>query len=202
MLVEMLELSGISVVSGNTDGIVIRCPAEREDQLNLIINYWENLTGFNTEETVYRALYQKDVNNYIAIKADGKLKLKGLYAKTGLAKNPTNSICVEAVVNYLSSGTAIEQTIYKCSDIKKFITVRGVEGGGIYDCEYLGKVTRWYYAKGETRYIEYASNGNKVARSDGSRPIMELCGNIPDDLDYEWYIRESRDILKDIGAHP
>ncbi len=70
---------------------------------------------------------------------------------------------------------------------------------------YLGKVIRWYYAVGETGALHYRvtndkGNRNKVPSSDGARPLMDLPDEMPSGIDYERYIREANDILKDIGA--
>ena len=199
MLIENIELAGFTVVSANTDGIVIKGYESRVEDLNGVISYWEAVTGFNTEETEYRALYSKDVNNYVAIKPSGEVKLKGLYAPAGMQKNVTNSICVEAVIEYLRSGTPVPTTIMGCSDVRKFITIRQVNGGAKYDGQYLGKAVRWYYRKGEARSIRYAANNNKVARSDGAFPLMELPPALPQDVDYDWYIKEAQSILNDVG---
>ena len=199
MLIENIELAGFTVVSANTDGIVIKGYESRVEDLNGVISYWEAVTGFNTEETEYRALYSKDVNNYVAIKPSGEVKLKGLYAPAGMQKNVTNSICVEAVIEYLRSGTPVPSTIMGCSDVRKFITIRQVNGGAKYDDQYLGKAVRWYYRKGEARSIRYAANNNKVARSDGAFPLMELPPALPQDVDYDWYIKEAQSILNDVG---
>ena len=199
MLIENIELAGFTVVSANTDGIVIKGYESRVEDLNGVISYWEAVTGFNTEETEYRALYSKDVNNYVAIKPSGEVKLKGLYAPAGMQKNVTNSICVEAVIEYLRSGIPVPTTIMGCSDVRKFITIRQVNGGAKYDDQYLGKAVRWYYRKGEARSIRYAANNNKVARSDGAFPLMELPPALPQDVDYDWYIKEAQSILNDVG---
>ncbi len=199
MLIENVELAGFTVVSANTDGIVIKGYESRVDDLNAVITYWEMVTGFNTEETNYRALYSKDVNNYIAIKPEGEVKLKGLYAPAGMQKNATNTICVEAVIEYLKAGTPIPTTVMGCSDVRKFITIRQVNGGAKYDEQYLGKAVRWYYRKNEERSIRYAANNNKVARSDGAFPLMELPPSLPHDVNYDWYIKEAQSILNDVG---
>jgi DNA polymerase elongation subunit (family B) len=68
MLIEMVEFHGIPVVSGNTDGIVIKCPKSRYEDLNAVIALWEQITGFQTEETRYAGTYCRDVNNYYACK--------------------------------------------------------------------------------------------------------------------------------------
>lgn len=66
--------------------------------------------------------------------------------------------------------------------------------------EFLGKVVRWYYGVNCEGAIVYASNGNTVGNSYGSRPCMTLPDVFPDDVDYNWYINKCNDILTDIGA--
>jgi hypothetical protein len=39
----------------------------------------------------------------------------------------------------------------------------------------------------------------KVAKSEGSRPIMDLNCEFPKDIDYDRYIEESMSILDDLG---
>lgn len=200
MLIEALEDAGFPVVSANTDGVVIKCPTERKGEMDALVSAWEMVSGFTTEETEYGALYSKDVNNYVAIKSDGSAKCKGLYTPAGLQKNNTNAVCVEAAIGYLANGVAVRDHVLACSDIGSFVTIRQVKGGAEYGGGYLGKVVRWYYAKDETRCVTYKSNGNKVARSEGCRPLMELPDTLPADLDYEWYIQEAESILDDIGV--
>ena len=200
MLIESLEEAGITVVSANTDGVVSKCPTDKLNILNAIIMAWELVSGLETEETRYSALYSRDVNNYLAIKSDGYVKTKGAYATTDIGKNPNSTICVDAVIKYLTDGTPVEQSITGCLDVRKFLTVRQVKGGALYDGQYLGKAVRWYYAAGEARCIEYKNNGNKVARSDGARPLMELPDSLPSDIDYQFYIDEAKSILADVGA--
>jgi hypothetical protein len=202
MLIEALERYGVSVVSANTDGIVIKCPRAKRDDVNLIISRWEKRTGLKTEETVYKALYSRDVNNYIAVKEDGKAKAKGVYAPVSLSKNPQTPICAEAVMKYLTEQVPIEVTIRDCPNVVKFLTLRTVNGGAEKGGEKLGRVIRWYYAKGETGAVHYVSNGNMVPRTEGAKPLMLLDDALPDDIDYDWYIRECEEILMSIGAKP
>lgn len=199
MLIEWLEQAGIAVVSANTDGIVIKCPAGMEWIRDDILQKWMGRTKFNLESVEYKALYSRDVNNYIAIKADGKTTTKGVFAKAGVQKNPTNSICVEAITAYLTKGALPAETIRACTDVRKFLTVRNVKGGGVKNGQYLGKVVRWYYGKGEHGAITYLSNGNLVAKSEGAIPMMQLSDTFPVDLDYDWYIRECYAMLIGVG---
>lgn len=202
MLIEMLEAEGIPVVSANTDGLVIKCPRERQALMDLVVWEWEHRTGFETETTEYLALYSRDVNNYIAIKPDG-VKAKGVYAPAGLQKNPTNEIVSTAVIRFLQEGAPVEDTIRNCGDVRKFVTVRTVKGGALdQQGQYLGKAVRWVYGVGQTEPLRYKLNGYTVARSEGALPMMDLDPTALFDgrLDFDWYIREARSILNDTGA--
>ncbi len=210
MLIEMIESVGIPVVSGNTDGIVIKCPRVKEPELNSIIKQWEQITNFVTEETRYKATYSKDVNNYIAVKEDGTCKTKGTYSNPWndpkqaifrFHKNPQTTICSEAIVEYITKGIKLADTITQCTDVTKFVSVRNVKGGATKQAVYLGKVIRWYYTKNEQGYIEYKTNGNKVPKSDGAKPLMNLPVEFPSDIDYDWYIKEATNMLFDIGYY-
>lgn len=265
MMIEALELAGIPVVSANTDGIVIKCPHALREKMLEIVKAWETATRLETEEVVYRSLHSRDINNYIALKEKGGYKAKGAFTAAGLMKNPQHEVCNIAAAAFLEHGTPVAETIFRCTDVTKFLTVRNVSGGGIkitqtnyndtltpakkrdlllaegwhqtipgplnkarftymagepdFDVEtayrmhcgddkyrYLGKVVRWYYAKGERGAIHYrkktaTGNHNKVAGSDGAMPLMELPDALPADIDYEWYIRETNDILRDVGLY-
>lgn len=200
MLIEALEQEGLPVVSANTDGVVIKCLRNRKQWLDEVVAEWEQTTGLETEETRYKALYCRDVNNYIAIKEDGKLKLKGIFAKVGIEKNPQNEICVEAVAAYVNGGTPFPETVRTCKDIRKFLTLRAVKGGAVKDGKYLGKAVRWYYATGTEGTINYSTNGNVVPRTAGAKPLMLLPDEFPDDVDYGWYEQETFSLLMGIGA--
>lgn len=211
MAIEWLEDAHISVISANTDGIVVACPRHKYDEMCAIFKAWEERTALETEETEYLGLYSRDVNNYIAVKLDKKTKTKGAYCERGsahnsvLSKNPEALICSDAAQAWLSKGTPVEETIRKCADIRRFVTVRTVAGGGVkvWDeehTEYLGKTVRWYYAKDVPGEIVYARTGNKVPRSEGARPLMQLPPTLPDDIDYDWYIAFAYRILTEIGA--
>lgn len=201
MLIELLETHGVPVVSANTDGLVIKCPTRLDETMDHCVSAWEVLTGFQTEATEYKAIYSRDVNNYVAIKSEGGTKLKGVFTPPGLAKNPTNEICIEAVLAFLESGIGIRETVMGCTDIRKFVTIRKVNGGAVKGEVFLGKAVRWYYAKGEAGAITYKSTGYTVARSDGGKPLMTLPDEFPSDVDHGWYIHEAESILSDIGHH-
>lgn len=208
MLIERGEINNFTVISANTDGVTFLVPVEREGEFAALVKQWELDTAFKTEETEYKMICSRDVNNYIAVKTDNKVKLKGVFADPWrdpkrqifrMHKNPTNQICIEAIEMYLVYGTPMIETIMSSRDIKKFVTLRKVNGGAVKNDLYLGKTVRWYYAKDETGEIVYAKTGNKVAKSDSVKPLMQLPTEFPEDVDYERYLQEAIEMLQDTG---
>ena len=203
MLIERLELAGIPVVSANTDGIVVKMKPEQETLAEEIVEDWQFDTDYELESNDYISLNSRDINNYIAVKKEGS-KGKGAYAEQRdryykLRSNPNNDICNEAVKEFLKDGTSIEKTIMECEDITKFLSLRTVNGGAVKDGNIIGKAIRWYYGSDELDAIFYSTNGNKVPKSEGGVPIMNLPSTFPTDVDFNWYIKEANRILKDIG---
>ena len=201
MLIEAFELAGLRVYSANTDGVVVKCKADQVDAMRNICFDWMLSTSYELEETHYKALASRDVNNYVAVTTNGELKRKGVFASGGLAKNPDCNICFTAVGELLANGTPLSETIVNCKDITQFVTVRKVTGGAKWRDDYLGKAVRFYYSKDVdlNTCIEYVKNGNKVPKSDGAKPLMSLSDTMPDDVDYKRYIVMSEELLKGVG---
>lgn len=199
MLIERMEALGIKIVSANTDGIVCYGHKSMEHKMEEVAWDWMLDTSFFLERTDYKLLAARDVNNYFAIKSDGSIKRKGCFAKPSLIKNPDRVIIYEAVCELFRSGTPIEETIRNCKDVRQFVKVRMVKGGAIFKGQPIGKAVRYYSAKGETESILYAMDNHKVAGSTGCKPIMDIYDAIPDDIDYDAYIRDAKDLLVDIG---
>lgn len=201
MLIEKLELEGISVVSANTDGVVIHAHKDRLDDLRNIAFDWMLETSYELEETHYRCIATRDVNTYVAVTTDGEAKRKGAFAGGGLAKNPDCTIAFDAVAAFLANGTPVEQTINDCDDITKFVLVRRVTGGAEWKGQYLGKAVRFYYSDDfeNSAQIDYAKNGNKVSKSDGCKPLMDLPESLPMDIDRPRYIDMAKKLLCEVG---
>lgn len=75
--------------------------------------------GIVLDKDEFIALYQKDVNNYVAIDAKGKVKIKGAITLTGGLKY-SKAIVSNAFLNYVVSGVPFEETIEECSDLREF----------------------------------------------------------------------------------
>lgn len=199
MIIEAFELNGVQCISANTDGIVLKYREEQTEFVEQMIKWWETVTGFEMESAYYKALYSANVNNYIAAKPDGEYKRKGWFGKTGLQKNCTGDIILEALIEKLTTGTPISETVRSCTDIRKFVVLRSVKGGAYWNGQFLGKVVRWYYSNANPPEIIYARNGNLVASSGGGVPVQQLPDTFPVDMDYDEYITRAEKYLSKLG---
>lgn len=199
MLIENIEKCDCSVISANTDGLTIIGDNNNLDKLYIELSKWEKLTNFKLDRVDYKAIYHESVNTYVAIKTDNTIKAKGFYANDGLSKHPIAKVCVKAVINYLTKKQPIESTILdKSNEITDFISIRKVKGGGIYNNDYLGKVVRWYYSTDGLK-ITYKTNGNLVANTEGSKPIMTIPDHNLTNIDYVKYIDTANKMLNRLG---
>lgn len=226
MLIERAVRRGIDVVSGNTDGVLFRCPREfyaglQGDRLAPsfladICAEWERETGMDLEFAEYRSIFNQSVNSYFAIKTDGGHKRKGPLAnpwskdrsdfdpRGQLMKNPQTTICSDAALALIKYGTPIEDTIHACTDIRQFVTVIKADGGATWRGGYLGKVVRYYWSKDGDPIFKakaHAKTGNHpmVPKTEGASPCMTLPDELPHDIDYDRYVAETREILMSLG---
>jgi DNA polymerase elongation subunit (family B) len=201
MLIERFEEIGVKVVSANTDGVVCHGSVLKNDLVEKVAWDWMLDTSFELERSDYRLMASRDVNNYVAVKLDGSTKGKGCFSPSGLMKNPDRSIVYEAVAKFLSNATRIEETITNCGEITKFLTVRKVTGGAVFNGDFLGKAIRFYASKEVPKetHILYLKNGHRVPKSSGCKPLMDLPEKFPPDVDYDCYIKEAIKVLSEVG---
>lgn len=132
MCIEALELKNISVVSANTDGVECHTPKRRlVKKAKRIIAKQGEIANLTWEFGNYKALYARDVNNYIAI-YDNYVKAIGVYGnRNSLMKNKTTPIVYKAIREFLLNNTPIKQTIDSCKDFVDFTSAVTVMGGAV-----------------------------------------------------------------------
>lgn len=158
------DIEELEITQLNTDGIMFEFWEDQQEAVDEILKEWQERTGFELEADKIARLYQKDVNNYIEVQANGKAKEKGGYLVKGIAKagafNINNNACIvaKAIKEYFLNGTPVEDTILACNDITQFqlIAKAGVKYREAYHLvgdvkEPVQRVNR-VYATTDTRY--------------------------------------------------
>jgi DNA polymerase elongation subunit (family B) len=187
---DLVKTRGIEVVSANTDGIMVRYKASLRDKMLKIVAAHGKKTGFEYEETRYRKVAIANVNNYIAVKLDGGLKLKGLFAKAGVLemKNPTAEVCSQAAAQYLVDGTLPEVYIAREKDIRQFVTIRGVSKPGGVQHTHSRMIDEWVEV--EPRVWQYK---DKIVKRKSRPPaVEEYYGGVPFGRVARWYMTTAK----------
>jgi hypothetical protein len=118
-LIEKIE-DLITLVNSNTDGIFFKVKKKDVERLKFRVSEWEKRTGLIMEYDEFTKFISKDVNNYLAIKTDGKIHAKGAYVKDLNDLDYDLPIVNEALRNYMVFGTPVEVTINSCTEFRKF----------------------------------------------------------------------------------
>lgn len=158
LLVNLSETcKSIDFININTDGVMFTIDRSEIEASEKVVSDWCDLTGFEMERDDFEKVIQKDVNNYIGIKADGSFKTKGGYVslyEKGTFKTNSLRVIHKAIVDYLVKGTDPEDTIRSETDITAFQQI--VKTGGSYEGSYhyingkrvpIQKVNRVYAVK-------------------------------------------------------
>ena len=173
-------------------------------------------------------MYQYAINDYIAIKEgysqskDSKLiKTKGMFiTDVKLGKGLTPKIIPEALVRYFADGIPVQDTIYNCKDIKKFLMSE--KTGKQWHVEYLNKeqqrtnrfyastngayLWKWKY-KDNTTINEYGLNSKAREKQyqnmlvDSGVTILNKFDNKPIEkrkINYRYYLKETIKIIEEL----
>lgn len=127
-LIEHLEvIPGFELIQSNTDGLIVKVPDTDEafDMMDDICWEWEQrcstpLCDILLELDCIHEIFQKDVNNYLWVSADGSVERIGAYVKELSAVDNDLPIINKALVDYMVNKTPVEQTINQCDDLIMF----------------------------------------------------------------------------------
>lgn len=203
-LANHLDLVG-NVYQVNTDGIAFKpYPDVTQETLDNIKQRWEDEFKLQLEVSSFKRLIQRDVNNYIAVKQNDKLKLKGgaVGQANGVdvtkASKPTiiDHMLVEKLVYDRPFITTVQEGEFRdyCFTLKsmKSSTQTGKmvdENGKVFDNE----VNRTYATKSGGKVLKEKVGDLENAKFPDTPEQMsianyELPKEPPADLDYSYYI--------------
>jgi hypothetical protein len=212
MLIDrLLMIEGIRFVMANTDGVTVKLPRDKEDQYKAICEQWEKDVKLNLEYADYEALYQRDVNNYIWVKANGEAKRKGVYEYEDLDWHKDQSALVvrKAVEHELLGKGSAESFINKHDNKYDFLLATKVPRSSrlilvMPDGEEIAEqnVCRYYPSVKGGKLIKVMPplehGGDERRLGIDVEYNVKVCNNIVDfdwDVDYNYYINEARKLI-------
>lgn len=91
---KLLTIEGLKIIQVNTDGVTVAVPIDKEEEYNKITSLWQTQVKLQLEFADYSKMLIRDVNNYIAVYTNGKIKRKGAYQYEDLGWHQNHSALV------------------------------------------------------------------------------------------------------------
>lgn len=210
---------GAEIIQSNTDGVLIRMPDDFDggpdafyDRVDDVAYEWEHRTGMGLEFDEFTRVYQKDVNNYVLVAADGSMKTKGAYVKKLGPLDYDLAVVNKALVEYMVHGVPVEDTVAADDDLidyQRVVKVSGKYKYGVHGHERL--TDRCFRVFASTR-----ESDGMIGRVKAGKAKPEKFGNTsehsfidngdvhgkkcPDYLDKGWYIQLAKTRLAQFGV--
>lgn len=199
LIEDVCEACDCTLVQSNTDGVVFKVKNEDWDTFDKIVKAWEQRTRMTMEYDYTNAIYQRDVNNYIAIFDNGKIERKGSAVKEAKITDNDLPVVADAVVEYFVNGVDPAEYISKESDMMMFMKTYKLsykyDGAMHNDVVLPDKVYRVFASLDENDGIVYkfktGKNPEKFASCPEHAKIVNtnIQGkNVPEWLDKQFYI--------------
>lgn len=219
LLIDLLEKlePHIELIQSNTDGILIKMPKTYTfdkwyNIIDDIVWEWEDRTGMRMEFDTFYEVFQKDVNNYVLVGKDGKMKTKGKYTKSLSKIDNDLPIINKAIVDYMVKKIPVEKTINNCKDLimfQKIVKLSGKYWRVWHNGEFTADKCHRVFASidASDTYIGKCKKPGATIEKFGDTPDCCFVYNedvtekiIPKKLDKQWYIDLTKKRLKQYGV--
>jgi hypothetical protein len=202
----LMEIEGLTLIQLNTDGLSVRVPRANKWLVDTAAAAWQHKTKLQLEEAVYKAMFIRDVNNYLAVYENGTVKRKGAYEyDMDWSQNHGGMVVAKVAEKVLVEGAPIRKTLEQWPDIMDFMlrtkvprsSYLAVEHDGV--TSQLQNITRYYIAEGGGRLFKWMPPLAKkpgewrkigVEAGWGVQPCNDIrdAGKLP--VDFNYYIQE------------
>jgi DNA polymerase elongation subunit (family B) len=118
----LMEIEGLTLIQLNTDGLTVRVPRANKWLVDTAAAAWQYKTKLQLEESVYKAMFIRDVNNYLAVYENGTVKRKGAYEyDMDWSQNHGGMVVAKVAEKVLVDGAPIRKTLEQWPDIMDFM---------------------------------------------------------------------------------
>ena len=120
---KLMEIEGLQLIQVNTDGVTVKMPRNKREQYDSVCEAWQKQVGLQLEFAEYSKMILRDVNNYIAVYVDGKVKRKGAYQYEGLGwhQDQGGLVIPMAAEAAMLSGADINEFVRRHSNMYDFL---------------------------------------------------------------------------------
>ncbi len=202
----VLGVPGLELIQCNTDSITVRIPRAQGQRLDAIVKHWEQYTRLTMERAEFKRMHIADINTYIGLYEDGKVKRKGRFEHTLQWHQNRSALVVPKVAEQvLLHDAPIRQTVEQWPDKMDFMLRIKVPRTGYLTWRTPGSdqehqvqnTTRYYVAKGGVqlgKWLPPLPHGNQWRRSSVEAGwLVQICNEIRDatlPIEYDFYVQE------------
>lgn len=215
LLVErLLSVEGLRLIQLNTDGITVAIRSGTRQQYFEICQAWEKQVGLQLEYADYSKMIIRDVNNYIAIYTDGKVKRKGAYQYEGLGWHQNQSALIipmaaeaavvhgkdirEFIESYYSKETMFDFMLRTKVDRSSRLVLVMEDGSEVEQ----QRICRYYPSKSGGKLVKIMKpleeGGDYRRLGIDTAWTVKTCNNTDDfdgDLDFDYYVAEAEKLV-------
>lgn len=221
---QLMQIEDLKLIQVNTDGVTVACRHEKRAEYDHVCAMWQKRVGLELEFAQYSKMAIRDVNNYIALYKDGKVKYKGAYvwkrSELGWHQNHSSLIIPMAACAAMLEGANIEEFIRKhaedpnnkwdfCLRTKvprsSKLFLRYEDGRN----EQQQNICRYYPSVGGGKLIKVMPPlAGKEEAGDRELSIdkewnVKICNDIDNfdfaDVNFDYYIKEAEKLLIGVG---
>lgn len=208
-LIEKLE-DKWELIQSNTDGVMFKLNSEHDlEEYKCICDKWCKRTRMTLDHDIIKKVVQKDVNNYLIVMDNGKVKSKGAYVKELNKLDNDLPIVNKALKDYFVKNIPVETTINNCNDLIEFQKIVKVSGKYKYalhgDKILKEKILRVFASRSKVDKGVYKVHNNKDT-PDKIANTPERCFiengdlngvKVPRKLDKQYYINLAKKRISD-----
>lgn len=213
-----------TIIQTNTDGILVYLLRKDLDKLKELEHEWTQVSGINMEEDYVQKIWQRDVNNYLLVMTNGKVKRKGGWLNDTIYRpgyvtlaSLQAFVCTKAAQKYLLNKESVFKNIVSCTNLNDFAmvctkgpTYRGViqmMGNGtereLFKAnrviatidENYGLIYKYKIYKGERRIAKMPNIPEHCLPVNEDLSSYDFRKDIQPRLDYSYYIMRTADLL-------
>lgn len=213
-----------TIIQTNTDGILVYLLRKDLDKLKELEHEWTKVSGINMEEDYVQKIWQRDVNNYLLVMTNGKVKRKGGWLNDTIYRpgyvtlaSLQAFVCTKAAQKYLLNKESVFKNIVSCTNLNDFAmvctkgpTYRGViqmMGNGtereLFKAnrviatidENYGLIYKYKIYKGERRIAKMPNIPEHCLPVNEDLSSYDFRKDIQPRLDYSYYIMRTADLL-------
>lgn len=202
---QLMKIDGLQLIQINTDGVTIKVPRNKVDEVELKCDVWMDTTKLELERADYKRMFIRDVNSYIGEYTDGKLKRKGAYEyEIGWHQNHSALVVQKAVEAHLVHGKDIKDFIANHDDVHDFMLRTKVPKSSrlMWGDEQIQNTTRYYISKDGRQLTKIMPPLKKNPEKERHIKIhdgwcatpMNVMGEVKN-IDHDWYFQEAMKLV-------